>query len=149
MTDDQGLFQAILDNPDDDGVRLIYADYLDEHGEPQRADFIRVQIELALLPEDDPRRGDLEARERALLEEHEEWLTPLDDLAEFTEGRLLISEHTLGPVAIAGNLRTLGSRRSRESDPGTEEESRHAGGLPDPVRRADSARPFALLRVLD
>jgi uncharacterized protein (TIGR02996 family) len=51
MTQVDLLFQAILDDPDDDDVRLVYADYLEEHGERQRADFIRVQIELALLPE--------------------------------------------------------------------------------------------------
>jgi uncharacterized protein (TIGR02996 family) len=74
MTDDPGLLQAILDDPEDDGLRLVYADWLEEHGEPERAEFIRVQIELAR----DPRRGDLEARERALLKEHEEeWAGPL------------------------------------------------------------------------
>jgi uncharacterized protein (TIGR02996 family) len=30
--------------PDDDGVRLIYADWLEEHGHPERAEFLRVQI---------------------------------------------------------------------------------------------------------
>ena len=68
---EDALLQAVIDDPDDDGVRLVYADFLEEHGEPQRADFIRVQIELSLLRENDPRRGDLEARERALLKEHE------------------------------------------------------------------------------
>jgi uncharacterized protein (TIGR02996 family) len=78
MTDDQGLFQAILDNPDDNAVRLVYADWLEEHGQPARADFIRVQVELAHLPPNDPRRGELEAREQALLNEHEkEWAEPL------------------------------------------------------------------------
>ncbi len=72
------LFQAILDNPDDDGVRLVYADFLEERGEPERAAFIRVQIELAQLPEGDPRRPALSAREQALLKEHEkEWASPL------------------------------------------------------------------------
>jgi uncharacterized protein (TIGR02996 family) len=78
MTADDPLFQAILDDPDDDGVRLVYADYLEEHGEPERAEFIRVQIELARLPEGDPRRPALEKRERAVLERHEdEWVGPL------------------------------------------------------------------------
>src|SRR5262245_2643896 len=78
MNDEPGLFQAILDDPDDDDVRLVYADFLGEHGQPARAAFIRVQIQLSRLPEGDPRRGDLEARERALLGEHEgEWAGPL------------------------------------------------------------------------
>lgn len=47
MTRDDSLLRAILDAPDDDLPRLIYADWLDEHGEPARAEFIRVQCELA------------------------------------------------------------------------------------------------------
>ena len=35
------------ENPDDDAPRLIFADWLDEHGEARRAEFIRVQVELA------------------------------------------------------------------------------------------------------
>src|SRR5262245_29077001 len=77
---EDALLQAVIDNPDDDAVRLVYADWLEEHGQPARAAFIRVQIQLSLLPEGDPRRGDLQARERALLKEHEERLTPLGDL---------------------------------------------------------------------
>ncbi len=43
----QGFLQAILAEPDDDTHRLVYADWLDEHGEEERAEFIRVQCELA------------------------------------------------------------------------------------------------------
>jgi uncharacterized protein (TIGR02996 family) len=39
---------AILAAPDDDAPRLIYADYLDEQGECDRAEFIRVQVALWL-----------------------------------------------------------------------------------------------------
>jgi uncharacterized protein (TIGR02996 family) len=38
------LFEAILDDPDDDGVRLVYADWLEEHGGQARAEFIRLQL---------------------------------------------------------------------------------------------------------
>lgn len=47
IADLAGLHAAILANPDDDTVRLVYADCLQEHGEAGRAEFIRVQIELA------------------------------------------------------------------------------------------------------
>ena len=66
------LLAAILDAPDDDAPRLVFADWLDEHGEPDRAAFIRVQIERARLPEDDPRAEALKAREDALLRAHRE-----------------------------------------------------------------------------
>jgi uncharacterized protein (TIGR02996 family) len=81
MTDDAFL-RASIENPDDDGLRLMYADWLEERGDP-RGEFIRVQVALAGMPEHDPRRGELEARERALLKGHrDEWLGPLRELAE-------------------------------------------------------------------
>jgi uncharacterized protein (TIGR02996 family) len=48
MTDTgQALLATILAKPDDDGVRLIYADYLEEVGQGERAEFIRVQCRIA------------------------------------------------------------------------------------------------------
>jgi uncharacterized protein (TIGR02996 family) len=64
----------ICANPDDDGLRLIYADWLQENGQPQRAEFIRVQIELARLADDDLRREALADRQDELLIAHgDEW----------------------------------------------------------------------------
>jgi uncharacterized protein (TIGR02996 family) len=37
----------ILAQPADDTVRLVFADWLDEHGQPERAEFIRVQVQHA------------------------------------------------------------------------------------------------------
>jgi uncharacterized protein (TIGR02996 family) len=54
--DREGLLQAILDNPDDDTPRLVYADWLEDNGDAEQARFIRTQIELARLPEYDPQR---------------------------------------------------------------------------------------------
>jgi uncharacterized protein (TIGR02996 family) len=44
------LFHAICQDPMDDLARLAYADVLEEMGQTSRAEFIRVQIELARLP---------------------------------------------------------------------------------------------------
>ncbi|MBL8793892.1 MAG: TIGR02996 domain-containing protein [Planctomycetia bacterium] len=71
MPDDTSLVQTIFDHPDDLTPRLIYADWLEEHGEPERAEFLRLQIELGRLSRDDPQRSDLEARESQLLMQHE------------------------------------------------------------------------------
>jgi uncharacterized protein (TIGR02996 family) len=69
------LLQSVLAATDDDLPRLVYADWLDEHADPARADFIRTQIELAKLPAHDPRFRPLEDREHDLLGEHEAgWL---------------------------------------------------------------------------
>lgn len=41
--------RAIVERPDDDLPRLVYADWLEDQGEPERAEFIRVQCEIAEL----------------------------------------------------------------------------------------------------
>lgn len=73
---DTALIRAILSDPDDDTARLAYADWLDENGQDAaRAEFIRVQVELARLDSSDPRRDALEDRENELLRAHEaHWL---------------------------------------------------------------------------
>ncbi|MFO0823599.1 MAG: TIGR02996 domain-containing protein [Gemmataceae bacterium] len=41
------LEAAVIANADEDTPRLAYADWLDEHGDPDRAEFIRLQIRIA------------------------------------------------------------------------------------------------------
>jgi uncharacterized protein (TIGR02996 family) len=48
--DGEALLRAICDEPWEDTPRLMYADWLQENGRPARAEFIRLQIELARLP---------------------------------------------------------------------------------------------------
>jgi uncharacterized protein (TIGR02996 family) len=65
MLDREPFLRAIFATPDDDLPRLVFADYLEEHGDAGWAELIRVQCELARLADDDPRRKDLTAREWA------------------------------------------------------------------------------------
>jgi uncharacterized protein (TIGR02996 family) len=51
VNDRDALYAAILAHPDEDTPRLAFADYLEEHGDPRYAEFIRKQIELAKVPE--------------------------------------------------------------------------------------------------
>jgi uncharacterized protein (TIGR02996 family) len=70
MTDRDALLSAIREHPDEDTPRLMYADFLDEVGgdaNAARAEFIRIQCELALLSLNDVKRPTLEAREGKLL----------------------------------------------------------------------------------
>ncbi len=79
----EGFLQAILNEPDDDVHRLVYADWLDEHDDPRGA-FIRAQVEAAGLPADDPRRDELERQAGDLLRRHQdEWDRPLLDAAGY------------------------------------------------------------------
>jgi uncharacterized protein (TIGR02996 family) len=78
MSIEAGLLDDICTNPDEDAPRLICADWLEEHGQPERAEFIRVQIERAALPEEDARQPALMRRERRLHEQHaRQWSAPL------------------------------------------------------------------------
>ena len=47
MTDEPALLAAILAHPDEDTPRLMFADWLQEHDQPVRAEFVRVQVALA------------------------------------------------------------------------------------------------------
>lgn len=69
MNPEGGLFEAILENPDDIAPRLIYADWCDEQGDP-RGEFIRIQCELAAYEGPPIKVRHLKQREAELLEEH-------------------------------------------------------------------------------
>jgi uncharacterized protein (TIGR02996 family) len=94
-TDRDALLAAILAAPADDAPRLVYADWLDEHGEGDRAEFIRLGCFLSHNPKppgcegvsrgqkcDDPECPWVvyckkETRYRKLLAgPHHEWITP-------------------------------------------------------------------------
>lgn len=78
-----GFIEAICADPHDIGTRLIMADWLEERGEAERGEFIRVQVELAEGPRsyracweneskikaDAERMDALRRRERDLLEQ--------------------------------------------------------------------------------
>ncbi len=50
MSDRIAFIRAILANREDDAPRLIYADWMEELGEGERAEYIRLACELARLP---------------------------------------------------------------------------------------------------
>lgn len=74
--EERALLAAIIADRDDDTVRLAYADWLDEHDQPERADYIRVQCAVARLVIDDPateaRYDELFKRQSALRVEYYE-----------------------------------------------------------------------------
>jgi uncharacterized protein (TIGR02996 family) len=70
--DERAFFDRIRDEPSDDAPRLIFADWLDENGEPERAEFIRIQCALDQLLVDDPLRDGLQKRESELLDANRE-----------------------------------------------------------------------------
>ena len=67
MTHEDAFFQAILERPRDDAPRLIFADWLDDHGDCDRAEFIRLQCQ----------GGHPERVEQLLRKHDEEWAGPV------------------------------------------------------------------------
>ena len=67
--------QAALD---DDTPRVVFADWLEEHGDPDRAEFIRAQCELERLRAEGRRNLALGRRGKELLAAHaDRWTEPL------------------------------------------------------------------------
>jgi uncharacterized protein (TIGR02996 family) len=103
--DERALIQAIIANPDDDLPRLVYADWLEEHGRPERAEFIRVQCELARVGFDPVRRRRLQKQARQLLHRYgERWRGELPSAApaewgEYERGLMNSICITLSPTA--------------------------------------------------
>ncbi|MBN9118915.1 MAG: TIGR02996 domain-containing protein [Planctomycetes bacterium] len=93
MSEERALLSAIWEHPHEDTPRLVYADWLQEAGEPAnvaRAEFIRLQCEQFRLDEEDPRHGELDKQTAKLLRYHrKEWVTALPPLltrARFVRG---------------------------------------------------------------
>jgi uncharacterized protein (TIGR02996 family) len=84
-TNETAFLQSIAQDSADNVARLVFADWLDERGESPRADFIRVQCELASSRIPDERRYALRVRERELLNAHrQKWCQafglPIEDV---------------------------------------------------------------------
>ena len=54
MTEEDAFLASIREAPEDESPRIIFADWLDDHGDHERAEFIRVQILLSQLDRDSP-----------------------------------------------------------------------------------------------
>jgi uncharacterized protein (TIGR02996 family) len=127
MSDREAFVAAIAANPADDLPRLVFADWLDEHGEAERAEFIRTQIRLSNA--DVAERKQLDLRARELFREHwQHWFGPfilaMDPSADL--GRWY--QHT--PSAGGGAWLDLTIRRTVQAD------------ITPVVRRVDVCRGF-------
>ncbi len=97
------FLHAIHANPADDLPRLVYADWLEENRDASRAEFIRVQCELASIDAIDPHRAALEDREHALLTEYEDrWLgKSRPEMTEWEFARGFVQSLTADPYGVS------------------------------------------------
>lgn len=76
--DERELLAAVIARPDDDLPRLVYADYIEERGDPDRAEFIRLQCGLADGSLTGKAADRATARVAELQEQHQaDWARPL------------------------------------------------------------------------
>jgi uncharacterized protein (TIGR02996 family) len=77
MTEERAFLMAILERPDDDNTKLVYADWLEEQGDP-RCEFLRwmvkVRQERFITPKQRQRHNELSAElEELRTQERQEW----------------------------------------------------------------------------
>src|SRR5690242_13803515 len=65
MTTQAALLREAIENPEE-APRQILADWLDDHGQPDRAELVRVHLAMARLGEHDPQLAELRRLEEAL-----------------------------------------------------------------------------------
>jgi uncharacterized protein (TIGR02996 family) len=122
----KAFIDAIAEDPDDDTARLVYADWLDERGDP-RAEYLRLEVELATSISGDRRKQAI-GRMRQLrrrLDAH--WLKRMSydiilsdyrEATRFAAVRLIRQRTGLCPLdAVALLLRddcAIASRRTRD-----------------------------------
>jgi uncharacterized protein (TIGR02996 family) len=83
MSYEDAFLTAIGDAPGDDTPRLVYADWLEDGGQPERAEFVRVQCRWDAADPTDPSYWDLGTREWNLRASvGSDWLDRLDGVAE-------------------------------------------------------------------
>lgn len=108
---DAGLIKEILAKPFDDEPRLVYADWLEESGDVNRADFIRIQCECAGHRYWEPEYDGLMKQSEKLLKDNEAvWKKQLGIRARCYFQRGFIEGMTATPKMLLGLDPTIFSR---------------------------------------
>lgn len=124
MITEEAFLRAIREDPAEDAPRLVYADWLDEQGDP-RAELIRFQVQLARTEEYDDNRLELEVWvERWLTEHGERWGSRLPQ----GEGVEWQFRRGLPEVLCAANFAAF-RRATRSLGAGTTLFALHVSGL--------------------
>jgi uncharacterized protein (TIGR02996 family) len=80
---ERAFLEDVIAHAEDDAPRLVFSDWLEDHGDESRAEFIRVQCQLARIPENDRNRPVLLRREGELLKQNgRTWAAPLRGMVD-------------------------------------------------------------------
>jgi uncharacterized protein (TIGR02996 family) len=104
------FFRAILDEAEDDTPRLVFADWLEEHGQEARATWIRVSCQRAHVHYNDPTFGDLVLRERECFQRcRPHWWEEITGVAQWNDRGVYRFDVRSKTAAIRlGKVRWLG-----------------------------------------
>jgi uncharacterized protein (TIGR02996 family) len=103
MLKDESFLRAILANPDDRVSRLVYADWLDEHGEPARAEFLRLAVRRAEGVPDREERAAVRERAGALRAGIPSWwLALVGGLRVTSRDEPVFTEHVEAVARVLG-----------------------------------------------
>src|SRR5215475_13870570 len=91
LNEERAFLTAILERPHDDTTKLVYADWLEEHGDP-RAEYLRLMVkvrqERVITPEQRQRHNELSAELKELrTQERQEWIIAVADHVHPQENR--------------------------------------------------------------
>ncbi len=145
--DFEALLRAVFENPDDDTPRLVFADFLDENDQPDRAALIRLQCELDRAPARSSRAKELKADEKRLLAKLRPTVgtLPEDARATFHRGFLHLS---LVVAALPEDVGSLPERFARLFRDGWVEVVRFGEVMDEPLTE-DQATLYGLAAELD
>jgi uncharacterized protein (TIGR02996 family) len=129
MTDETALLLNLLDRPSETGARLVYADWLEDDGQDDLAEWMRLHAGLPWFAPTDRRRRQHELRLRALREAHRR------DCVEF--GGLLLSWRSVLLVFSLRLAETVGWCTQRDS-----KVLRSPSFLPDLAGNASAIEPL-------
>ena len=78
MNAEEPLLRAVMERPQDQVARLVYADWLEERGDP-RAEFLRLEADLSEMPVLHRNRASVRGRLRALWQQLDaDWLAAVN-----------------------------------------------------------------------
>ena len=141
-TEETHFLRAIRAEPNEDFPRLVYADWLEENGQAERAEFIRIQCAIAAGTDDDPKRLALTHRENRLWRRFGPiWRAQLPQIAIPFMGLpgLTVSTGLVGRIPVGVQIV---SGRYREDLCLAAGEAIEAGGVPpSPIDPASSPSP--------
>lgn len=101
MRSEIDLLRAIATDPEADAPRLAFADWKEDGGDADRAEFVRIQCALAALPQNERNYQSLHLRQLDLLRKHSsEWESQLLDQVQLTTGRRWFGRKAKTPTSI-------------------------------------------------